>query len=281
MLPFGMIGVTVLTVVMPRLSRNAAADDIPAVLADLSLATRLTMVTLIPIVAMMTVGGPAIGSALFAYGNFGEVDAGYLGMAITLVGVHADPVCPCAASASGVLRPRAAVDADRADRRDHDCEDRRVAGRALPDRRPGIGGRLSRPGQRARLPGRRHGRLLPAARQPQSPRRAAHRPRGGAHHPGDDRRIADRRAHRPRRRSAARARGADPQLGRRRLAAAAARARADHGADHRRGHAGRPGARRAGRPGRRAAPPRQARDGSRTADRPARPATPGWPPHVL
>ncbi|MCV7302163.1 murein biosynthesis integral membrane protein MurJ [Mycobacterium barrassiae] len=84
MLPFGMIGVTVLTVVMPRLSRNAAADDLPAVLGDLSLATRLTMVTLIPIVAMMTVGGPAIGSALFAYGNFGDVDAGYLGMAITL-----------------------------------------------------------------------------------------------------------------------------------------------------------------------------------------------------
>src|SRR6476661_2517260 len=84
MLPFGMIGVTVLTVVMPRLSRNAAADDIPAVLADLALATRLTMITLIPIVAFMTVGGPAIGSALFAYGNFGDVDAGYLGMAITL-----------------------------------------------------------------------------------------------------------------------------------------------------------------------------------------------------
>ena len=84
MLPFGMIGVTVLTVVMPRLSRNAAADNNRAVLADLSLATRLTMVTLIPIVAFMTVAGPAIGSALFAYGNFGDVDAGYLGMAITL-----------------------------------------------------------------------------------------------------------------------------------------------------------------------------------------------------
>ncbi|MEW5811791.1 MAG: murein biosynthesis integral membrane protein MurJ [Actinomycetota bacterium] len=83
-LPFGIVGVTVLTVVMPRLSRNAAAGDGPAVLADLSLATRLTMVTLIPIVALMTVGGPAIGSALFSYGNFGAVDAGYLGMAITL-----------------------------------------------------------------------------------------------------------------------------------------------------------------------------------------------------
>ncbi|MFA5707247.1 murein biosynthesis integral membrane protein MurJ [Mycolicibacterium sp.] len=84
MLPFGMIGVTVLTVVMPRLSRNAAADDGPAVLADLSLATRLTMITLIPIVAFMTVGGPAIGSALFAYGNFGSVDANYLGISISL-----------------------------------------------------------------------------------------------------------------------------------------------------------------------------------------------------
>lgn len=83
-LPFGIVGVTVLTVVMPRLSRNAAAENGPAVLADLSLATRLTMVTLIPIVAMMTVGGPAIGSALFSYGNFGAVDAAYLGMAITL-----------------------------------------------------------------------------------------------------------------------------------------------------------------------------------------------------
>jgi putative peptidoglycan lipid II flippase len=84
MLPFGMIGVTVLTVVMPRLSRNAAADDIPAVLADLALAIRLTMLTLIPIVAFMTVGGKAIGTALFAYGRFGEVDAGYLGSAIAL-----------------------------------------------------------------------------------------------------------------------------------------------------------------------------------------------------
>ncbi|BAX95077.1 murein biosynthesis integral membrane protein MurJ [Mycobacterium shigaense] len=84
MLPFGMIGVTVLTVVMPRLSRNAAADDTEAVLADLSLATRLTLITLIPIVAFMTVGGPAIGSALFAYGHFGGVDAAYLGAAIAL-----------------------------------------------------------------------------------------------------------------------------------------------------------------------------------------------------
>src|ERR1700756_1504224 len=84
MLPYGMIGVTVLTVVMPRLSRNAAANDTRAILADLSLATRLTLITLIPIVAFMTVGGQAIGTALFAYGHFGDVDAGHLGVAIAM-----------------------------------------------------------------------------------------------------------------------------------------------------------------------------------------------------
>jgi putative peptidoglycan lipid II flippase len=83
-LPFGMIGVTVLTVVMPRLSRNAAADDQPAVLADVNLATRLTMLTLIPVVAFMTVAGPAIGSALFDYGNFKGADAESMGQAIAL-----------------------------------------------------------------------------------------------------------------------------------------------------------------------------------------------------
>jgi putative peptidoglycan lipid II flippase len=84
MLPYGMIGVTVLTVVMPRLSRNAAAADTGAVLADFSLATRLTMITLIPTVAFMTVGGSAMGSALFAYGHFGDIDAGHLGAAIAM-----------------------------------------------------------------------------------------------------------------------------------------------------------------------------------------------------
>src|SRR5258705_11792938 len=84
MLPLGIIGVTVRTVGMLRLRRNAAADDIPAVLADLSLASRLTLITLIPTVAFMTVGGPAMGSALFAYGHFGHVDAGVLGAAIAL-----------------------------------------------------------------------------------------------------------------------------------------------------------------------------------------------------
>ncbi|MGL4305978.1 MAG: murein biosynthesis integral membrane protein MurJ [Mycobacteriaceae bacterium] len=67
-LPYGVLGVTVLTAVMPRLSRNAAAQDTAAVVEDLSLATRLTMSTLIPIVVLMTVTGPSIGHTLFGFG---------------------------------------------------------------------------------------------------------------------------------------------------------------------------------------------------------------------
>ncbi|WP_078282199.1 murein biosynthesis integral membrane protein MurJ [Mycobacteroides franklinii] len=83
-LPYGVVGVTILTAIMPRLSRNAAAEDVPAVVGDMSLATRLTMTVLIPVVAVMTVCGPAMGPALFAYGNFSLASAHYLGLSISL-----------------------------------------------------------------------------------------------------------------------------------------------------------------------------------------------------
>ncbi|GAA3157718.1 hypothetical protein GCM10020255_039340 [Rhodococcus baikonurensis] len=66
-----MLGVTVLTAIMPRLSRNAAADDTPAVVDDLSVATRLTMITLVPIIMFLTFMGPQVGEALYGYGRFG------------------------------------------------------------------------------------------------------------------------------------------------------------------------------------------------------------------
>ena len=82
-LPYGVLGVTVLTAIMPRLSRNAAADDTPAVVDDLSVATRLTMVSLIPIITFLTFAGPEIGQALYGYGNFGTGDAERLGQAVS------------------------------------------------------------------------------------------------------------------------------------------------------------------------------------------------------
>lgn len=81
-LPYGVLGVTLLTAIMPRLSRNAAADDTPAVVDDLSVATRLTMIALIPIVTFLTLFGPEVGSALYGYGRFSE-DAQRLGDAVS------------------------------------------------------------------------------------------------------------------------------------------------------------------------------------------------------
>ena len=78
-LPYGVLGVTILTAIMPRLSRNAAADDTEAVVDDMSLATRLTMIALVPTVAFMTFFGPSIGVAIFNFGKFDAEVASQLG----------------------------------------------------------------------------------------------------------------------------------------------------------------------------------------------------------
>lgn len=82
-LPYGVLGVTVLTAIMPRLSRNAANDDTPAVVDDLGTATRLTMIALVPVVLFLTVAGPQVGEVLFGYGHFGHDNAHRLGEAVS------------------------------------------------------------------------------------------------------------------------------------------------------------------------------------------------------
>ncbi|MGB6182584.1 MAG: murein biosynthesis integral membrane protein MurJ, partial [Rhodococcus sp. (in: high G+C Gram-positive bacteria)] len=81
-LPYGVLGVTVLTAIMPRLSRNAASKNALAVVDDLSVATRLTMLALIPVIGFLTIAGPQVGEALYGYGNFGSADASRLGEAV-------------------------------------------------------------------------------------------------------------------------------------------------------------------------------------------------------
>ena len=81
-LPYGILGVTVLTAIMPRLSRNAANGDTPSVVDDLSVATRLTMVALVPIVVFLTFAGPSVGEALYGFGRFADV-APRLGEAVS------------------------------------------------------------------------------------------------------------------------------------------------------------------------------------------------------
>ncbi|MEJ5918734.1 murein biosynthesis integral membrane protein MurJ [Corynebacterium sp. H78] len=81
--PYGIIGVTLLTAIMPRLSRNAADGNDRAVVRDLSVGTRLTMLALIPIVVFFTIFGQPIAIALFAYGNFDVETAKILGWTLS------------------------------------------------------------------------------------------------------------------------------------------------------------------------------------------------------
>jgi putative peptidoglycan lipid II flippase len=80
--PYGVIGVSLLTVIMPRMSRAAADGDVRGVVDDLSFGSRTSTVILGPLCGLMTVLGPAIGVALFSIGEAGG-DAGRIGLAIT------------------------------------------------------------------------------------------------------------------------------------------------------------------------------------------------------
>ncbi len=82
-MPYGVIGVTLLTAVMPRLSRNAAEGDDKAVVRDLTVASKLTMLAMVPIIVFFTCFGTLVSAALFAYKEFSLDDANVLGWTIS------------------------------------------------------------------------------------------------------------------------------------------------------------------------------------------------------
>ena len=63
--PYGILGVSLLTALMPRMSRAAARGDQASVLADLRLGTRLSAVALVPVSAGLIVLGPSLTSVIF------------------------------------------------------------------------------------------------------------------------------------------------------------------------------------------------------------------------
>jgi putative peptidoglycan lipid II flippase len=68
-MPYGVLGVSLLTALMPRMSRAAARGDRARVVADLSLGSRLSALTLVPVTAAFIVLGPAIGTVIYAHGH--------------------------------------------------------------------------------------------------------------------------------------------------------------------------------------------------------------------
>lgn len=92
-MPYGIIGIALLTALLPRMSRAAAAGDAPGLLADLSLGSRLTAVALVPVTAALMVLGPALGTVVFARGAVGPGAARTVG---TVLAVSAFGLVPMA-----------------------------------------------------------------------------------------------------------------------------------------------------------------------------------------
>ncbi|HEX2289480.1 MAG TPA: lipid II flippase MurJ, partial [Pseudonocardiaceae bacterium] len=82
-LPYGVLGYSLLTAIMPRMSRAAADADWRGVVKDLSLGSRYLTVLLIPITVIFTIAGQQIGIALFSLGKAGS-DAERLGAALAV-----------------------------------------------------------------------------------------------------------------------------------------------------------------------------------------------------
>ena len=82
--PYGVLGVSLLTALMPRMSRAAAEGRNADVVADLSLGSRLLAIFLIPVSVLLTVFGPQVGTALFGLRSANLDGAAQLGAALAV-----------------------------------------------------------------------------------------------------------------------------------------------------------------------------------------------------
>jgi putative peptidoglycan lipid II flippase len=83
-MPYGIIGVALLTALLPRMSRAASRSDEQGVVRDLSLGTRLSALGLLPLSAALTVLGPPLVVVVLARGNTSLADAHGIGTALAV-----------------------------------------------------------------------------------------------------------------------------------------------------------------------------------------------------
>ncbi|XVQ85402.1 murein biosynthesis integral membrane protein MurJ [Microbispora siamensis] len=90
-LPYALIAVTVITSMLPRMSRSAAVRDLAQLTADLSRSLRLTGVVLVPVAAALVVLGPDLTTMLFAHGNAAPGAAHLTGVVLAAYGLALVP----------------------------------------------------------------------------------------------------------------------------------------------------------------------------------------------
>ncbi|GGM66773.1 lipid II flippase MurJ [Longimycelium tulufanense] len=83
-LPYGVLGFSLLSAIMPRMSASAADHDVPGVVAHMSQGARLSTVMLTPLSGVLTIAGISTGIVLFSYGKSSPENAYRLGYALAL-----------------------------------------------------------------------------------------------------------------------------------------------------------------------------------------------------
>jgi murein biosynthesis integral membrane protein MurJ len=79
-LPYAIVGISVITAMLPRMSAHAASRDYDLVSSDFSGATRLASVIVVPAALFLAVLGPPLAEVLFAHGSTSLASARYLGV---------------------------------------------------------------------------------------------------------------------------------------------------------------------------------------------------------
>jgi putative peptidoglycan lipid II flippase len=91
-LPYGILGVSVLTAIMPRMSRHAAAGDMAGVKSDMSLANRLSAVALLPVAAAMVALAGPLAYLTSRYGSVQAADSAMIGQTLAALAVGLLPL---------------------------------------------------------------------------------------------------------------------------------------------------------------------------------------------
>ncbi|GAA1678048.1 murein biosynthesis integral membrane protein MurJ [Fodinicola feengrottensis] len=86
-LPHGIVAVSVITALLPRMSRAAVEGRLRSIADDLSLGTRLSSTLLIPATGIMLFLGPSLGALLFRYGQTSDVEATLTGQVFAFAGL--------------------------------------------------------------------------------------------------------------------------------------------------------------------------------------------------
>ncbi|OLB75487.1 MAG: hypothetical protein AUI14_20925 [Actinobacteria bacterium 13_2_20CM_2_71_6] len=91
MMAHGIVAVSIITALLPRMSAAAAEHRYADVAAQLSLGTRLSAVILIPATALYVVLGRQLGVALFEFRSYGHADSVTTGWVIAAAGIGLVP----------------------------------------------------------------------------------------------------------------------------------------------------------------------------------------------